>query len=211
MPKSRQYFKRHVNEDKSSFAIRKANEALQVARATNKLLNVEYKNHDVNISTPPSSGGYVSSLCNVPQGDGGEARDGRSVKCTSIQLRAGYALNGAASATSVRTILVVDMQNQGTDPNVTDILDTASTVSNLNIASFPGRFKVIYDRTSTISVTGAQRTEFKHYKKLNFHLKFEGAAGSTVTKNPLYLLLISNEATNTPSVNVHTRLRFLDN
>jgi len=184
--------------------------ALTVARAVKKLINVEFKNFDTPVATSPATGGVIGILTLIPQGDTAERRDGRSLLLKSIGFRSTWSLHASATNTSVRMMIILDLQASAGLPTVAEILTPVSIVALMNISTFPGRFRILYDTSFSLSSGAYARKQFKHYQKTNFHIKY-AAASSAAQKNAIYQLTISTEATNTPLQTTNYRLRYIDN
>ena len=75
------------------------------------------------------------------------------------------------------------------------------------------RYKILLDKKYTFSDTGVQRRDIKYYKKLYGHQKFSGTtnADASAGQNSLWIYLVSTEATNTPTLHVDSRYRYIDN
>lgn len=190
-----------------------AAKALSIAMGVKRLLNVEHKFHDVNVSLSSDTTGAVSNLTLVNQGDGVSSRDGNSIKAESIYVRMRATINSAATIPcSIRTILFIDTQQQGTAPVLANVL-VGDLDTPLNIEDFPGRFKVLRDHEFNLSPGGNEILTSSFYVPLSHHLKYDGVAGTAADqrKGQLYLLNVSNVATNLPTLNVDSRLRFIDN
>ncbi len=191
-------------------------QALKTAQAVKSLLNVEIKAFDRSVSASVSDSGAIVPLANILQGDGNASRDGNSVKLVSMQLRSRVDQNTSAStlSTGFRWMIVRDMDNQGEVPAVTDILESASIISNLNITDYPRRFKVIADKMFTMNkdiTTGKNAKVWSTYKKLNFHLKFSTAGTNDYKDNALFILYLSDEPTLEPTLTMECRTCFIDN
>ncbi len=109
-------------------------------------------------------------------------------------------------------MLVWDNQQVAdTAPTALQIFGSATPTlfSHLNPESH-GRFTIISDRTvyqSTVKL----RQPLKIIKRLSRHVRFNGAAATDLQKNGLFLVIYSNEATNTPSVQFQSFFRYVDN
>ncbi len=212
MPYKRSYRKPSRSKQVGS-ALDTASRALAVAYAVKKLVNVEYKFHDVNVTLTPNSTGAVSILTAIGQGDSTQQRDGNSIKATSLSCR--FRINGGASAptTHLRMILFSDSQQQGVLPTVANVLDGADTDAHMNILDFPGRFRVLRSWDISLSNSGMNTAFREAYIKLDNHIKYEGA-GTTVAearKGNLYLMSSSSLSSELPTLVIDTRLRYIDN
>lgn len=188
-------------------------QALSVARAVRSLINVEFKFHDVDVAPTPDSAGTISNLSLIAQGDGPSTRDGNSILLKSIYLRLRATINAAATNTVVRCILFTDYQQQGTLPTVANVL-TGDIDTPLNIVDYPKRFRVIRDFMFSLSNSGDKIYHKDYYIKMyKHHIKYDGSGATAAEQRTgnIYLLLISNEGANTPTLNVDSRLRYIDN
>ncbi len=191
--------------------------ALQMAKYLKGIVNVEFKNHDVQqIGVPLSNAVTITQLTNIAQGDTTLTRDGSSCKVMSIMLNYTLQVNSSAAGIVIRIMLVHDKQTNQAIYTSGDLLaDTTivdSLVSPRNLDN-KLRFTVLYDRVHTLSVTNNQKLNFKVYKKLNIKLRFDNAAGAitSLTQSSLSLVNWSDEPTNEPSITSFVRLRFVDN
>jgi hypothetical protein len=184
-------------------------------RGAASLLNAEIKHLDTAISSGVSSTGAVVYLGAIPQGDGTTSRDGNSVKLKGGALRLVGTMNTSASRTMTRIMVVLDTRNAGSNPAIADILTSSSVTAQPNLVSEPGRYVILHDFCVGTSITGQQI--FSHAISLDalvdVHLVFSGTAGTVAdaTGPAVFLVMVSNEPTNTPSVSGVGRLLFLDN
>ncbi len=183
-----------------------------------KNLNVENKEFNIELiaATIVGGSGAIQQLTNIRQGDTTFSRDGSQCKVTSVQGRGIIQHNPLAIDTVVRLLLVLDRQtNQAIYMTSDLLLDTAlieSLISPYNLDN-KSRFKVLWDRTFTLSQNSKTVTAFKFYKKLDLLLRFDGNTPSIadLTQNSLSLVRISNENDNPPQFDLITRVRFVDN
>lgn len=186
--------------------------AFKMAVALKGIINSEKHVHDVALTSAISSTGTVTSISGVAQSDDISGRTGRSVLAKSIQLKTTIASHASATGSRVRTIIFVDNMNQGSTPSVTDILaDDGNPESMRNVLTEQGRFRVLYDQIHRLDNVSNKQATIDKYIKLNHHIFYEGTAAANVGKGSIWLLRVSNEATNTVSQNTETRMRFYDN
>lgn len=188
--------------------------ALQVALATKKLLNVEYKVHNQQITNSPTGAGLVSfMLSGLTQGDGTTSREGNSIKITSLQVRG--EVTSTVAAQNVRYMIIKDTMNQGVSPGIAAILQNADPEGMYNVLSQPGRFQVLWDKTFDLSGTvGPTRKSFHWvYKGPDFHVKWNGSGGTNtdVRANAIYMIAIQSGSATDPTNNIRFRARFIDN
>lgn len=176
------------------------------------LVNSEMLKYDIaTTSASINTTGSVIHLTNIAQGDTDNARTGNSILARKMLLRMQFYQNAAAVNTTFKVILLMDKQQvSDTGPAVTDILDAASTLSPLN-SNTVGRFNILGSwlfHTSTDRDTVVEKTFFKD---LRTHIRWNGTTASDIQKNGVYLMLISDQATNVPTVFYNWRLSYHDN
>lgn len=215
MPYKRRYTKRSRLSPGRKFG----NNVGDVARAAyngvvaiKKLINVEHHKHDTNVTgSQISNTGAIFSLTDVAQGDGQGERSGDSILCQSMFSRTTVTISPSAVTTCLRYIIFQDKQQiSDSEPAVTDVLQTASCLSPLNEITV-GRFKILHDTLYTVQDNGVAIRFTKMFKELNTHVRFNGSAGSDHQKNTIYLLALSDQATNKPILASHIRLNYTDN
>lgn len=175
------------------------------------LVNAELHHYENTTSgTAISSTGHITNLTPISVGDNNSNRTGNSVLSKYLFGRMEFGKSSSASQTFIRIIIFCDQQQVAdTAPAVADVLSSASTLSPLN--SFQvGRFKILKDMVIRLDSNNTTYNE-KINIKLPFHTKFNGTSGTDVQKNGVYILAISNEATNTPSYSYNLRYSFYDN
>ena len=131
-----------------------AKKAWKTAKWLKSVVNVEKKICDTTPNGGVSSSGTVVPITTVAQGDSQIARDGNSIKCTSLLMRGTFTQNPSATNSYMRVIYFIDNQQiADTTPGVTDVLQSASVTSPLNPSSL-GRFSIIKDMQLSFSATG---------------------------------------------------------
>lgn len=174
-----------------------------------KLLNVEYKGDDETYSTSSlSTTADIQKLTAVAQGDTSISRDGNSILLKRLTIRIKCEMNASASFTEVRYIIFRWKNND--DPVVGDILaNPTSTTSFLDIDQ--SRHYDILD--SQIINLNDQKPSVLIQKNfnLNSHIKYDGSSANSITYGGIWILMLSNEATNYPTVEYESRIRFIDN
>mgnify|MGYP002259897316 CR=1 FL=1 len=181
-----------------------------------QLINVEKKFHDygniLSYTTTPA----ITPISLIAQGDTANTRNGNSIKLVSNLLRYDIMLGttggGIDEPESVRMMVVMDTQNNGSTPAITDILEGNGGVYNpLERDQNAGRFTVLMDRVHSLNPNGKQSVFSKCYNKLNTHMKFNGtdATAASQGRNAMYLVgMCSNSQV---TVNAYNRVSFIDN
>ena len=189
-----------------------ASKALGIAMGLKKLINVERKFHDVDIADTPTSSGTVLNLSNIAQGDDSDDRTGNSIKAVSLTGRWSAEMHASATFTTFRMIIFRDNEQNGSDPTPANVLEQVSTRGNLNKDSY-GRFTVLRDWYIGLHADARDAHVAKFYKELNHHIYYSGTTATDASnrKGALYVLMLSSEATNVPSIAGRIRLRYIDN
>lgn len=189
--------------------------AKQAAKSIVKYyLNPEYKFLDSNASLNAlSTGNIVSAQTLVAYGDAENTRNGNSIKVTSMLYRATVSLGTSATSTKYRIMIFTDTSSAGAVPTVGTVLQTGGALVNAPMNRNNGsRFHVLLDRTYILDSDDPKK-HIQIYKKMNHHIHYlDGTANTTsLGQGPIYIMHISDEATNAPLIDWNCRLRFLDN
>jgi len=208
-------FKKYVKKGKKAYKFAKkhqgtAEKALALGMKLKRMINVEYKFYDISAAPTVSNTGTVYNLFSPTQGDGVTQRDGDSVKVLSLSGRIHMLMNAAASASLMRVIIFRGKQENAVSYTTTDILQNASILNPKN-DSEKFRSKILYDKIFTLTTGDRTRNQPGNwYFRLNGHVNFVNGA-TTVENGGIYMLLISNEAVNTPTFSYYLRTRYTDN
>lgn len=192
-----------------------ASKAWSGVKMIKDMINVE--THTVDVShngTTVDYNGNLQLLNPVAQGDTRVNRQGKSIKGKSLSGRGVITIGGGTNNT-VRLMIIQDTMNLGTDPTMTDVLETigstAAPFSNINQLA-NGRFKILWSRTLNINAVSTYSQVFKYYLPLSSHQYYDGAASTNNQKNSLYLCTISDVVTtNLPIITSYNRYSFYDN
>lgn len=190
---------------------RVAGNAYRIARFVKNVVNAEKNYLDTDITANYSTTATVTDLTSMAEGDDQGTRQGRSILAKSVFMRGYLNMSSAATATSVRVMLVMDTMNQGDAPAYTDIVSANAIAAPLNVSAYPGRYRILYDRQFLLSINGNRMKQIYCFKKLNNHVRFEGTGANTSTRNSLYFVCVSSEATNSPAISGYVRVGYYDN
>lgn len=199
-----------------AMALQKAGQALSVARSVYGLLNTEFKSKDVYDSgTSISSTASFSLLNGMAKGDTISTRTARSILCKSLELNLTFIQHASATETLIRAIVFIDKSPEGTAPTVAQLLDASgyTHVAQRNL-NYRKEFVILKDFRFHLSSNNQEVVTKQFYKKLNMHTIFDDSDAGTIAdimNNALYIMWWSNEATNTPTFYMQSRVRFLDN
>jgi len=181
-----------------------------------KLINIEEKNLETLVSaTAFDTNGTVYSISTVAQGTDYTQRVGDSIRMQHIQVRWRVFKNTSATQSMCRVILFRDLDGYGTAPATGDVMQFAG------VATAPlsppdwlnrKRFAIIRDDLVTLNNTGESSVCGTWQVPHNGHILYLGttAAAASNGKGSVYMLVISDESTNTPTIAFSSRIAFTD-
>jgi len=208
MPAKKQFRKRKPKKGNAKLAQR-------VKRLESLTGKPEFKVIDSVGSTAVSTTGTLTLLNGLAEGDSATTRDGRQVLFKSLQLYVRGTMNGSATNTTCRVIIFLDKQPNETAPTMAALLATtvAGGVDAFRNLDNRKRFVILHDSRMVLSTDFPERVH-EHYKKMSLVSQYDSGNAGTIadiTSNSLYMLQVSDEATNTPTQIFNVRLRFIDN
>lgn len=177
--------------------------------------------------------GSITLLAVPVTGADYNARIGRKIMLKSIYCRGyGYQETVASGISPIpnqaRFMLVADMQPNGAVPSITDILNTADSISQLNLNN-RDRFRILADKTFVLgpvayvstatqsaAIAGAPGPfQVKLYKRLNLEMIFNSVNGGTIAdiaSGALYAVWIGSRAAGATDANYYGsyRVRYAD-
>lgn len=169
----------------------------------------EWKSIDVTqAATVITNTPTVTNISPIAVGTGESGRIGDKVTLRSWIFRIGVTPNSTAGVNFLRVLLVRDKQGNNAAPASTDILQSASNYNSPLNNDNGQRFKILFDRTYTVDTDANGAQVDKMYRK--FKTLAEFGATTIATTNSLYLLQVSDQVTNGPSVEWYSRVRYTD-
>ena len=178
------------------------------------IINSELKRYDVAGQLNPSNAGSIFILNDIAAGDDVNNRTGNSILAKYLTFNYTVSALAAATTTNLRILIVVDTENIGANPTISQILQntliTGSLTAPIN-SDNTARFTVLMDRHHSFTNTGQLTIQRKNYKKLDFHIRFTGTLSSNFQKNSIYVLAVSDQTTNTPTLDYNSRIAYYDN
>lgn len=213
MYKGQKHYK-YKKRPRHMYARRSYNKAYKLARYAVSMLNTEMKKIDETASVTYNTAGTFRLLNGSIRGNSDDNRIGTQIRVKNCYLRLKFNKNASATATQIRYILFIDTQSNGASPTVANLLEVAASpmISPLNTDNGK-RFNVILDRVVNLN-TDRPEAFRKHFLKPDFKTEYNSGSVGNITDistNALQLLIISDEATNTPTVGSYSRIRFVDN
>lgn len=205
--------------------------AYQMAKGLVRLINVEEKIFDVDgtatgteLQTTPT----VVNLSNIAQGTDFFNRVGNSIRPQTFRFAFSCAGNVNNPGHMVRLLVVQDKENQGVDPTMGDVLAGLSQpiLAPLNPET-KQRFRILVDRAIAftqpspgVAASGTSTTYIPERKqpeiydmRLSGHIRYDDTAGADASnlEGALFLMAVSTDASNGPSLRYTSRLTFTDN
>lgn len=203
--------------------------AYKLAKAVYNVVNAEKKYFDYSNVPSADTSGSVQALTLVTSGTAANQRTGQSILATSLSIRGFVDVNDASTTNqTVRIIVFQDptMAALTAAPAVGDVLEASGsayvTMSPYTM-QFPQRYKIWYDKCFDVEPlgTGQGRRSFKKLikfrqdanKRMQKHMFWDetGDAQTDTRGGQVYILVCSDQASNTPAVRYYSRLRFTDN
>ncbi len=181
-----------------------------------KLINIEEKDLEtIQASVAFDTTGTIYSLSTVAQGTDYNTRVGDSIKMQRITVRYRLFKNSSATASMCRVILFRDLDGYGTAPTTADVLQTVgSATAPLTPPDFLNRkrFAIIRDELVDLNSTGDSSYSGVWDLAHEGHVLYLGttAAAASNGKGSVYMLALSDEATNTPTIAFSARIVFTD-
>lgn len=192
-----------------------AQKAYKLGSMAMSMLNSEKKYYDITSTTvtpsvPTSTYTTVSLLSAISQGDGPSNRDGSQIRVKSFQVQMTLNKNASATNTVCRWVLFIDRRVQiASTPGYTDLYDSTD-VSNtfLNIEDQFKRFRIIRSGEVILDSDDQYKT-VGVYVPCSLPVRYD--TGNNVIMNNVWLMLVSSENVNTPTIIYRYRVRFYDN
>lgn len=183
--------------------------AYKIASKIARLVNVEYKTHDVTGPLEFENGGIMTVMSTIPINDTRNGRDGASVKPLSFYLGGKITISSTTRQDAVRIIIFRGNNENQVVPTAVDYLTTVNTFSPKNLEN-KFHYKKLWDQTFSVSDNGHQTVSFKKHIKLNGHINFK-TAGTAIEGGGLYMLIIGTVGASFTDFDFHSRLTFTDN
>ncbi len=175
-------------------------------------VNTEKKFNDTAFVTTVSSTASIFTIADLVQGLTAITRVGDQVRWVNMMYNMTIKMHASATETNLRLMLILDRQPNNAVATVAQVLETSS-VTGLREINTGKRFYVYHDKVFSMSSAGETALSEQYYRKINVKTEFNANAGTVadISTNNIFFLLISDEATNVPSVNLQIRMRYIDN
>lgn len=232
--KRRRYRRRRYNKYKNTWLGGKgtrylgyAKKAFNVAMATKKLLNVEFKhNTDDNVSTPltpDSVTGSLTLMTALSQGDDSDERNGRQVRAKRLVVSMRVLKNVASTVdTYVRYWFVkANREDLSTTPTLDEMLDDPTNLGTFALRNLKYtrelqvlKYGKIYLRAENDAGEQTKMQERTINLALNHKIKYIGtdATVNSMGWGNVYMIVQSSASSaNAPTVYFNRRFTYLDN
>lgn len=176
-------------------------------------INSELKYVDNTFSGNQNTTYALSCLTNVAEGDTQSNRTGISQLNHSLHMRLNLTMNTVATSTYFRVILLVWNENvQETAPSSAKILENNSVYFSPYNVENSKQYSIIKDKTYPLATGGPSSISENWNIKLSpLHSKYTSTGSTSQSTGHVYLMLVSDQSTNTPSYQIYTRIRYYDN
>lgn len=181
-----------------------------------KFINIEEKYLDFSGSQTPDQNGTTNCVSQIAQGTTMNTRIGNSIRVQRLTVRGRVAVSSAVTTFSVvRVAIIRDMEGQGSAPTCADMFETVGTSAAprqpldwLNRK----RFAVLYDSLLTVAPASGCAREFFYNVELAKHVLYRGTTAGSASdgEGSIYIVSLSDEATNTPTVAFTSRITYTD-
>jgi hypothetical protein len=186
----------------------------QISRQVKQIINqdIERKSVDTIYSTTAiSSTGAIYPITLVGSGTSYNQRIGLSIKPTKLEARFQifHSLTAPSEQITVRMIHFIDLQQKdGVYPSVNDVLYAPTVYNPINWLNNK-RFRLLSDR---IIVTNQykQTVSIKQLYKLSVDTRYSSTGTTDITKNGIYMLLLSDQGLYYPFITGFNRLYYTD-
>lgn len=175
----------------------------------------ELKTYDQALENTPGTTGSFECITDMAQGDTSITREGLVIQPRHLQYKLITKAHASFSGTAqwLRVMIVQDTQQSGVAPTVAMLLESDTIGSWLQHDSRP-RFRILRDFTITLPLNGNASKVYKGIIKFNKNAKINyqgtGTAAASMGKNNLYVYMLSNDNTNSPTSYFYSRMRFCD-
>lgn len=201
-----------ANAKKPKSAVETSKQALRKVNRLSRSLQGELKYRGIAGAQTVTSAAtsFHKLLPDIPEGTQGNERIGNYVTIKKIQMKLAIA-GSTPSRTQLRILVVSDSQHAASIPDIEDVLDVPLGV----LAHFPkpsqkGRFRVHYDKLLTFDNVGFKSAVVNEDLIMNHKVHYNGALGSQVISQGIYLMMISSESSLGPSVDYDVRCSYTD-
>lgn len=218
MVNSRGYKSRYNNHMTKGSTAKKADRALKIIKKMQKEPDLKYKDNTASVSL--ANTWSIVHISNVEQGLQQEGdRVANKIRCTSISGRVHLVMPGVTGGDQlVRIVVLQDKMPNGANPAIGDVFElTTDVIAQYNEQHLRQRFVFLLDKTIPLNALASntaisRRYFFKFHKRITYPIFFDAGASSisSLVKNSLFFMFLTDEATNPATIDYSLRLRYKD-
>lgn len=159
--------------------------------------------------TGMGTAGAIISMLDITQGDSNSQRDGNKITVKSIQFKAQIYRTNTQDANTRVVLAKWFNPDPGVNPATTELMLTGGSIFSL-VKAGTAQFKILFDKHFNELTADSPTRTINFYKKMNSDTHYSSNAATAWTKNQYILFLISDQATDSPTINFQCRFRFID-
>ncbi len=208
------YRKKKYKKRATGGAYKIANKALKLAKSLDKKVGkaeLKMVTADLSVGVGVDDIGRVDQLALIAQGVSNKQRLGLSVGIAKIEFIGRLRHNTSNEITSSRVIIFRDIRQaadqKSTPNNFLELLNPYSPYDNKTMS----KFMVYYDRFIVTYNPQKLGVPLKFTKYLHFEMRWNGTLSTDIEANGLYIMMISDTSTFTPTLNYNLRVSYYDN
>lgn len=171
-------------------------------------LNTETKaiNNSSSVTVNDTTG-QVLHMTAIAEGTASNQRSGRFIRSRYITSRLHLKMHASATQTLVRVVIIISSDENA--PTTSSFFTSQNALSTINLL-YSDRYRIIYDNLVNLD-TYNPTAALNIFRKPRQRIKFNGTASTDYENGQMWMLLLSNEATNTPTVAYYNRFSYNDN
>lgn len=185
------------------------------------LLRPEIKYHlgSVNTVNLPVATGTIFPLTTMALGANPDERVGLEVRGVYLKLINTYSRNSQSAGTHYRYFIVRDKENGGAAPAIAgaagSVLETFNPITTFQQNTGRDRFVIIYDKLITVDAIPSIYSEKEVQQvdlKISMPIRYVGTTGTAASqgKNSLWMIILSNNGTDTADFNSYWEVAYTD-
>lgn len=177
------------------------------------LINVEtkYKDYTQTPATVANASGYSAILNALSQGSAEDERAGEKVVSKDLIFQYSAKINASATNTLLTFFIAYDKKPEVGSVAYTDVMASANPISLINKDN-SDRFVLLKKITLNLNSNGRQSAIGKIYIPLTrIHCSWNSSTSTDFEQGRIFMMAISDEATNQPTLGFTSRYNYYDN
>lgn len=177
-------------------------------------LEKQVVNYNVGATTFTTSGTSDAVTQSIVQGFALNQRDGNAIVLRHLDYREVLNLTATINGAAVRTMIVLDTQNTGTVPVITEVLDNANPQSPYSQSHLVNkRFRFLYDKMHGMAVGGPTQEITVHWQHRKLiPVKYNGATNTQASngRNAIFIYHITDLGVASPTYKFGLTMQYTD-